>query len=102
MKRTILCLLTCLLLATAVWAQAPNFDYPYWLEAPEGIIVQDNYYCIPEFGDWDDDNDLDMMLGVFYSGNIFYYENVSTTVTPEFANHVVLQADGANIAVTYG
>jgi len=102
MNRFIICLLICLLFTSVIWAQTPNFDYPYWLEAPEGIIVQDNYYDIPEFGDWDDDGDLDMMLGVFYSGNIFYYENISTTTEPEFADHVVVQADGANISVTYG
>jgi hypothetical protein len=80
----------------------PNFDYPYWINSTEGWIIQDNYYDIPEFGDWDDDGDLDLMLGVFYSGNIYYYENVSTGIEPEFTTHEVVEADGVPIAVTYG
>lgn len=103
MTRSTLCVLTLVLIAGVAWAQAPNFDYPYLMSCPEGLIVENNYYDIPTFGDWDDDGDQDMMVGVFYSGNIFYYENTAVSGTPPvFANHTVLQADGVNIQVTYG
>jgi hypothetical protein len=90
------------LVAVTAWAQDPNFDYPCFITNDDGYIVEDNNYCAPCFEDWDDDGDIDMMVGVFYDGNIWYYENVSTGVIPDFAPHTVLEADGAPIAVTYG
>jgi len=103
MTRNLLCVLVCTLLAVAAWAQAPNFDYPYLVSSPEGLIVAGNVYDIPTFGDWDDDGDQDLMVGVFFNGNIFYYQNTAGAGNaPVFANHTVLQADGANIQVTYG
>lgn len=93
-----------LLLLTAViaWAQAPNFDYPFVLSNSAGLIVNGNVYDIPTFGDWDDDGDQDLMVGVFFSGNIQYYQNISTGVTPQFGGYSLVQADGVNITVTYG
>ncbi len=102
MLRKLLCTCTCILLAGAAWA-VPNFDYGYLVTNAEGYIVGENVYDIPAFGDWDDDGDQDMMVGVFYSGNIFYYQNTAGVgAPPAFANHTVLQADGVSIAVTYG
>ncbi len=92
-----------LLVAAAAWAQAPNYDYGYFVTNTEGYIVDMNVYDIPTFGDWDDDGDQDMMVGVFYNGNIFYYQNTAGTGNaPVFAAHTVVQADGINIQVTYG
>ncbi len=90
------------LIAAFAYAQAPNFDYPFMMTNSAGYIVDNNVYDIPTFGDWDDDGDMDMMVGVFYNGNIFYYQNISTGVTPEFAAYSMVQADGVNITVTYG
>jgi hypothetical protein len=96
-------LFVCFLLITAAWAQeTPNYDYAYFVTNDQGYIVGDNVYDAPEFGDWDDDGDLDMMVGVFYSGNVLYYENVSTGVIPEFGPEVMVTADGSPIAVSYG
>jgi len=93
----------CMMLAGVVWAQAPNFDYGYMVTSETAAyIVEANVYDAPEFGDWDDDDDIDLMVGVFYNGNVLYYENISTTSTPEFADPVYIQADGSNIQVTYG
>jgi len=103
MTRKLLCISVGILMALAAYAQAPNFDYPFMMSCPEGMIVENNYYDIPTFGDWDDDGDQDMLLGVFYSGNIFYYQNTAGAgAPPVLANHTVLQADGVNISVTYG
>ena len=103
MTRKMLCTSIGILIALAAYAQAPNYDFPYLMSCPEGLIVEGNVYDIPTFGDWDDDGDQDLMVGVFYSGNIFYYQNTAGAGNaPVFANHTVLQADGANIQVTYG
>ncbi len=103
MKRIILCLAVCALLAVAAWAQAPNFDYYYYVTSDAGYIVNGNVYDIPTFGDWDDDGDQDLMVGVFFNGNVYYYANFAGAGNPpEFADYVVLQADGINISVSYG
>ncbi|TKJ40639.1 hypothetical protein CEE37_06660 [candidate division LCP-89 bacterium B3_LCP] len=97
------CLLTVFLFAAATWAQAPNFDYGYLITNDEGYIVEGNVYDAPEFGDWDDDGDQDMMVGVFYNGNIYYYENVALPgIEPEFAPYYEITADGSPISVSYG
>lgn len=102
--RQLLCVLACSLLAVAAWAQAPNYDYPYFVSNSEGMIVSGNQvYDIPTFGDWDCDGSQDLMVGVFYNGNIWYYHNTAAAGQPPvFASHTILQADGVNISVTYG
>ncbi|MBU0519453.1 hypothetical protein KJ564_11025 [bacterium] len=96
-------LVLCLMIAAVAWAQAPNFDYGYMMTTETSTyIVEGNVYDAPEFGDWDDDGDQDLMVGVFYNGNVQYYENTSTGAIPEFSDYSLVQADGANIQVTYG
>lgn len=90
------------ILAAVAAAQPPNFDHPYFITNEMGYILESNEYLSPEFGDWDDDGDLDMMLGVFYNGNIYYFENISSQIEPEFAPYEVVEADGSPIQVTYG
>jgi hypothetical protein len=92
-----------LLLAAATWAQIPNFDYPYLLPAATGYIAIDNACEIPEMGDWDGDGSIDLLLGVFYDGNIRYYHNSAPAgQTPVFNSYSMLRADGVNLSVTYG
>ena len=91
-----------LLTMSTAWAQTPNFDYGYFMTDSESYIVIGNVYVIPHMGDWDDDGDDDLMVGVFFDGNIQYYENVSTGIEPEFASYELLQADGSPISVSYG
>jgi hypothetical protein len=103
MNRNVLCICLGLLLAAASWAQSPNYDYPYFVNSAEGIIVNGNVYDIPTFGDWDCDGDQDLMVGVFYNGNIWYYQNTAGAGQPPvLAAHTMVQADGSNISVTYG
>ena len=101
--RNLYSLVLCILLVAAAWAQeTPNYDYGYFVTSEQGYIVGDNVYDAPEFGDWDDDGDLDMMVGVFYTGSVLYYENISTGVIPEFGPEITVTADGSPISVSYG
>lgn len=101
MNKTTIKILSLLLFCGYTGAQTPNFDYPYLITNPEGYIIEDNQYSKPCFGDWDDDGDLDLMVGVFWYGNIYYYENISTGIEPEFAAGELIEADGAILSVTY-
>jgi 2',3'-cyclic-nucleotide 2'-phosphodiesterase (5'-nucleotidase family) len=103
MRKGFLIFGVCLLLAVTARAQTPNFDYGYFVSNAAGYIVNGNVYDIPTFGDWDQDGDQDLMVGVFFNGNIYYYQNTAgPNNTPVFAPYTILQADGVNISVTYG
>lgn len=104
MRNLALCFTLTFLLAAFAAAQTPEFDFPYFISTSSGqVMVYDNVYDIPHAGDWDEDGDIDLLVGVFYSGNIFYYENTAGPgVEPEFADYSVMMADGAAIQVTYG
>lgn len=90
-----------ILFMTAASAQSPNFSYPYFQTTTEGYIVEQNEYACPAFGDWDDDGDPDLMVGLLYLGYVYYYENVSTGVEPEFSPHQLIYADGAPLSVGF-
>jgi hypothetical protein len=91
-----------LLIASFAWAQTPIFDYPYFMTDSAGYIVNGNSYSNPTFGDWDGDGSLDLMVGVFYNGNIQYYHNSAAAGQPPvFQSYALVQADGAIVSVTY-
>jgi hypothetical protein len=89
------------LLCSAAAAQIPNFDYPSLIPNPQGYIVSGNSLAVPCFGDWDDDGDADLLVGVMYDGYIYFYENVSSETLPQFGPGVLLEADGELLSVSY-
>jgi len=91
--------LICALVVITARAQVPNFDYYRFITNDDGYIIEDNEYACPCFGDWDGDGDQDMMLGVLYFGNIYYYENLSLTIEPTFAPAQLMYADGLPISL---
>jgi hypothetical protein len=75
-------------------------DYIYWGSGQ--VIMADNNGVIPNVGDWDHDGDKDLMVGVYYYGNIYYYPNTGTNENPIFETRSQLMAGGSAITVTYG
>jgi hypothetical protein len=45
------------------------------LERGSSNVFKRDYYPVPETADWDDDGDLDLLLGGYVTGRIFLYEN---------------------------
>ena len=105
LSTTILCagILMVLGLASVQATVIPVFEpyeYIYW--GGSQVIMADNNGVIPNVGDWDHDGVKDLMVGVYYYGNIYYYPNTGTNENPVFATRSQLMADGSAIAVTYG
>jgi hypothetical protein len=62
-------------------ASLPNFTTP--LQNPFGL-TQTGTTSIPAIADVDNDGDLDIFAGNYY-GNLAYYQNTGTNVSPSFA-----------------
>jgi hypothetical protein len=101
MVRITWCSCLVLLITNLAVAQFPNFGWPCWLSNAEGYIVYDNVCSVPCLDDWDGDGDADLMVGVMYDGYVYYYENISTEVIPQFGPVSLIEADGAPISVSY-
>jgi hypothetical protein len=103
----LLCVLTVLLLlALAAPTGAtitPTFEPAQAIYWGSGQVINvGNNGVIPNVGDWDMDGVKDLMVGVYQSGNIWYYHNTGTNANPIFPDRMMLTAGGSNISVTYG
>jgi len=83
-------------------ARVPIFEPDFTLTWDGGTIHDDNYGAVPCAVDWDGDSKKDLLVGVFYNGNIFFYKNYGTNQSPLFRDRVTLRADGQEISLTYG
>jgi len=95
-------LLLIILLGSVTNAQVPNFDYPMFLTSPDAYIVESQQHVCPAIGDWDDDGDDDLLVGVMYYGYVYFFENISSGSGFEFAPYEILMADGGYLSVSYG
>ncbi|MFH2002853.1 MAG: hypothetical protein ABIK28_24505 [Planctomycetota bacterium] len=105
--------LLCLLLAAGFFsdqavavstqgAAVPVFQPDFTTTWNGGTIHTDNSGIVPNAVDWNGDGAKDLLVGVFYNGNIFFYPNHGTNENPVFQDRSMLQADGSNIALSYG
>ncbi|MBU0519455.1 hypothetical protein KJ564_11035 [bacterium] len=101
MKQLSTLVLCCLVVSIAA-AQNPNFDYPILLTSADAYIVESQEHVCPAVGDWDDDGDEDLLVGVQYYGYVYFYENISTGSGYEFAPYERLMADGGALTVSWG
>ena len=96
-------ILVTLCLAALALAQTPVFDAPVAIEAngvPINVGTGGN--ASPFMRDWDGDGRQDLLLGQYLSGKIRCYPNIGANFDPQFGDFTYLQADGADISLTYG
>ncbi len=65
-------------------------------------ILTDNSYSIPHVCDWNGDGNKDLLVGVFYEGNVYLFLNQGTDDNPVMSEGALLAADGEPISVSYG
>ena len=94
-------ILIVVLVAASCLAQAPSYD-PFLYMYCNGSQIDVGYYGAPCVADWNGDGSKDMVLGIFTSGNIRFYENENTNDSPVFNSFSNLQADGVAITLPYG
>jgi hypothetical protein len=83
-------------------AMVPVFEPDYTTTWDGGTIHTDNNGIAPNVVDWDGDGVEDLLVGVFYDGNIYFYKNYGTNANREFRDRVMLKADGEFISLTSG
>jgi hypothetical protein len=83
-------------------ARVPVFEPDYTMTWDGGIVHTDNNGVAPNVVDWDGDGVQDLLVGVFFDGNIYVYKNYGTNAVPEFRDRRMLRADGEVISLSYG
>jgi len=91
------------LLAAVAFAQPLQFDAPVAIEANgTPINVGTGGNASPFMIDWNGDGKQDLLLGQYLYGKVRFYENVGENFDPVFGDFVYMQADGADISLSYG
>ena len=70
---------------------------------PQNKIYPVDYEPVPEVVDWNGDGKLDLLVGGYITGRVFYYENIAASAheAPKLTYRGPLQADGKDIDVTW-
>ncbi len=90
------------IVSTATAQGVPNFSPGQILCANDFPITGNNFASATEVADWNADGKKDLLVGVYYNGNIWLYLNQGTDEEPVFTEGTLLEADGVPIRVGYG
>lgn len=89
--------------ATIYYYENTSVDGELKWEQTDPLDIEGNYNLAPTLADLDDDGDLDMLVGTWNKGSL-YYQNVGTAESPNFqlieANTVILTR-GSNSTPTF-
>ncbi len=90
------------LIQPSLQADTPEFQAWEYITANGSPITLSIGHAAPCVIDWDGDGLKDLLLGQYSSGKIRFYRNVGRKLAPAFTTYSYLQADGKDIAVSYG
>ncbi|MCK5117742.1 MAG: hypothetical protein KAR44_14190 [Candidatus Aegiribacteria sp.] len=90
-----------LLLPLLAFADLPLFREPVIVQA-DGINIDVGDISEPFMVDWDVDGLVDLLVGQYSPGKVNFYKNIGTNENPVFTFSNYLQADGSDIAVSWG
>jgi hypothetical protein len=90
-----------LLIPLLAIASVPSFREPVIVQA-DGVNIVVGLIADPFMVDWDNDGLNDLLVGEFTLGKVSFYKNTGTNQAPVFTFSGYLQADGADISVSYG
>ena len=70
---------------------------------PQNKVYPVDYEPVPQAVDWNGDGKLDLLVGGYITGRVFYYENVAATAKepPKLTYRGPLQADGKDVDVSW-
>ncbi len=100
--RSVSTCILCLLFSAILFAADPEFGPWQYVEANGTPIELSIGHANPCMVDWDGDMLKDLLVGQYSGGKIRFYKNSGSNIAPVFTTFSYMQADGVDLAVSYG